>query len=451
VTEPRSHRHLLVRGGTLVTMDPGRRVLEGDLLITDGRIVALGAGIVPPPATRLLEARGLFVLPGFIQAHVHLGQALFRGLAEDRPLLRWLRERIWPLEAAHTDDTAYASGLLGAADCLLSGTTTVQEFGLVRGMEGIFRAIRDSGLRAVAGKCLMDTGEGAPSALLEDPDRAVEEAGDLYRRWHGEAGGRIRGALCPRFVLSCSRAIWERTVTLAAELGAPVHTHLLESEAEEAAVRAALGTGQMEFLRATGVLDADLRVAHAVWLREPELETLGGRPLKIAHCPSANLKLGSGVADLPFLRAQANLAVGIGCDGAPCNNDMDVLEEMRLAALLQGLKGGPGSFSALSALELATIDGARAVGWEDTIGSLEAGKAGDVVVLDLDRPQTFGAPGASIYDRIVYAAARDAVRWVVVDGEIRVENGRLPHLDPEEYMRRPAEAIRELLSRVELR
>jgi cytosine/adenosine deaminase-related metal-dependent hydrolase len=181
------------------------------------------------------------------------------------------------------------------------------------------------------------------------------------------------------------------------------------------------------------------------------LETLGGRPLKIAHCPSANLKLGSGVADLPFLRAQANLAVGIGCDGAPCNNDMDVLEEMRLAALLQGLKGGPGSFSALSALELATIDGARAVGWEDTIGSLEAGKAGDVVVLDLDRPQTFGAPGASIYDRIVYAAARDAVRWVVVDGEIRVENGRLPHLDPEEYMRRPAEAIRELLSRVELR
>ena len=137
--------------------------------------------------------------------------------------------------------------------------------------------------------------------------------------------------------------------------------------------------------------------------------------------------------------------MGIGCDGAPCNNDMDVLEEMRLAALLQGLKGGPGSFSALwPRSSSATIEGARAVGWEDAIGSLEPGKAGDVVVLDLDRPQTFGAPGVSIYDRIVYAAARDAVRWVVVDGEIRVESGRLPHLDPEEYLRRPAEAIREL-------
>ncbi len=157
------------------------------------------------------------------------------------------------------------------------------------------------------------------------------------------------------------------------------------------------------------------------------------------------------MADLPFLRAQDNLAVGIGCDGAPCNNDMDVLEEMRLAALLQGLKGGPGSLSAMAALEMATIDGARAVGWDDAIGSLETGKAGDVVVLDLDRPQTFGGPGVSVYDRIVYAAARDAVRWVVVDGEIRVASGRLPHLDPEEYLRRPAQAIRDLLSRAEIR
>ncbi len=451
MTAPRSHRHLLIRGGTLVTMDPGRRVLEGDLLITDGRIAAVGPGIDPPAATRLLEARGLVVLPGFIQAHVHLGQALFRGLAEDRPLLAWLRERVWPLEAAHDEDSAYASGLLGAADCLLSGTTTLQEMGLVHGMKGIFRAIRDSGLRAVAGKCLMDSGEGAPPTLLEDPDRGIEEARELYRRWHGEAGGRIRGAVCPRFILSCSPGLWERTVALAAELGAPVHTHLLESEAEEAAVRASTGTGQMEFLHRAGVLDADLRVAHAVWLREADLEVLGGRPLKIAHCPSANLKLGSGIADLKFLRAQANLAVGIGCDGAPCNNDMDVLEEIRLAALLQGWKGGPGSLTAQAALELATIEGARAVGWEDTIGSLETGKAGDLVLLDLERPQSFGAAPVPLADRIVYGAARDAVRWVVVDGEILVESGRLTRFEPEEVMGRSAEAIRDLLARAEIR
>ncbi len=447
---PRSQRHLLVRGGTLVTMDAARRVVDGDVLVTDGRIAAVGPDLVPPPATRVLEARGLHVLPGLIQGHVHLGQALFRGLAEDRELLSWLRDRIWPLEAGHTEESAYWSAMLGAADCLLSGTTTVQDIGIVRGMEGVFRAVRDSGLRAVAGKCLMDAGEGVPPALLEDTGSALEEAEALHAKWHGAAGGRITGALCPRFVLSCSRALWEGTVERARRLGAPVHTHLLESRREEAEVRAVLGTGQMEFLDAAGVLDTDLRVAHAVWLAEPHLEILAGRRLGIAHCPTSNLKLGSGIADLPFLRGRENLAVGIGADGAPCNNDMDLLEEVRLAALLQGVKHGPGAFRAEEALELATIEGARALGREDDLGSLEPGKAGDLVVLDLARPATFGPERVSVYDRVVFAAARDAVRWTVVDGEVLVENGRLPLLDEEALARRPGEEIRTLLARVEL-
>jgi 5-methylthioadenosine/S-adenosylhomocysteine deaminase len=431
-------------------MDPGRRVVAADLLITDGRIVAVGPKLDVPPATRLLDATGLHVFPGFIQGHVHLGQALFRGLAEDRELLSWLRDRVWPLEAAHTEESAYRSALLGAADCLLSGTTTVQEFGLVRGMEGIFRGIRDSGLRAVAGKCLMDSGDGVPAPLLEEPRVSLAEAEDLYRRWHGQAEGRITGSISPRFILSCSRELWEGTAALAGRLGAPVHTHLLESEREDAAARAALGAGQMEFLHETGILDTDLRVAHAVWLNDDHLDILAGRRLGICHCPSANLKLGSGVADLPYLRSRPNLAVGIGADGAPCNNDMDVLEEMRLAALLQGVKNGPGAFSARDALELATVEGARALGLEQEIGSLEPGKRGDLAVLNLDRPATFGPAGVSVYYRTVYAAARDAVRWVVVDGEIRVESGAFPHLDEQDILNRATEEIRSLLARAEL-
>ncbi len=447
---PRSHRHLVVRGGTLVTMDPTRRVLRGDVLVTDGRIAAVGPDLAVPPATRSLDAGGLHVLPGFVQGHVHLGQSLFRGLAEDRELLSWLRDRVWPLEASHTAESAYWSGMLGAADCLLSGTTTVQEIGLVRGMEGIFRAVRDSGLRAVAGKCLMDAGDGVPPALLEDPAAALEEAEDLFRRWDGEEDGRIRGAVCPRFILSCSPLLWEKTGEMSERLGAPIHTHLLESEAEERAVRAALGRGQMEFLNEVGILGRDLRVAHAVWLGEPQLEVLGGRPLRIAHCPSSNLKLGSGIADLRRLRDAENLAVGIGADGAPCNNDLDVLEEMRLAALLQQLKQGPGRFRALEAVEMATVDGARAVGLGPELGSLEPGKAGDLAILDLERPQSFGPEAVSVYDRIVYGAGRDAVRWVVVDGEVVVEKGTLPHLDLGHIMTRAGEEVRALLARTEL-
>lgn len=446
----RSQRHLLVRGGTLVTMDSQRSVVEGDLLITDGRIAAIGRNLAVPGGARVLDATDLHVLPGFIQAHVHLGQALFRGLAEDRELLSWLTDRIWPLEAAHDATSAFASGMLGASDCLLSGTTTIQEIGLVREMESIYRAIDDSGLRAVAGKCLMDWGEGVPARLLEDTASSLREAEALATRWSGAAEGRIRTAVCPRFVLSCSRELWEGTADLARRLGIPVHTHLLESEAEEAAVRAVLGTGQMEFLDATGVLDTDLRIAHGVWLGEPHVHTLAGRPLKIAHCPSANLKLGSGIADLNFLRAQPEFAVGIGTDGAPCNNDMDILEEVRLAALLQQLKQGPGKFGAMEALELATLEGARSLGWDADLGSLEAGKAGDVVVLDLNRVSSFGPVGVSVYDRIVYGTGREQIQWVIVDGVVLVDHGRLTRMDEAEVCARAGEAIADLLPRAGL-
>jgi cytosine/adenosine deaminase-related metal-dependent hydrolase len=429
-------------------MDGERRVIEGDVLVTDGRVVHVGTGFEIPPATRLLDARGKVVLPGFVQGHVHLGQSLFKGMAEGRALLPWLRERIWPLEAAHTDESAYRAAMLGALDCLLSGTTTVCDIGLVRGMEGVFRGIRDSGLRAVAGKCLMDAGDGVPSALREETAAALEEARGFMERWEGEARGRIRTAVCPRFVLSCSRDLWEGAVALSRERNALLHTHLLESEDEEASVREALGMGQLEVLDGVGALDAAPCVAHGVLLDERRLERVGDRRLGVVHCPSANAKLGSGIADLPLLRSRKSVSLGLGCDGAACNNDLDVLEEMRLAALLQGVRHGPGAFSALHALEAATIGGARAVGLGDEAGSLEPGKAGDLVVLDLERPSTFGTEAVSLYDRIVYAAGRDAVRWVVVDGEVLVDGGGFPHVDAGEVWAHADEAARALVSRI---
>lgn len=444
-----THAPILVRGGTVVTMDAERRIVRADVLLEGGRIAAIGPGL-DAGAAQVIDASGLHVLPGFVQGHTHLGQALLRGLAEGRDLLRWLRERIWPLEAAHDHDSAYWSGMLGAADCLLSGTTTIQDIGIVTHMDAIFLAIEDSGLRALAGKCLMDTGLGVPPVLAESPGVALDELRALHQRWDGEADGRIRLAVCPRFILSCSQKLWEGAVALAHELDLPMHTHLLEHASEEDEVRALLGNGQLEWLDAVGVLDTRLSIAHGVQFDAHHRDILAGRALGIIHCPSANLKLGSGIADLQFLQASPGVSLGIGCDGAPCNNDMDVLEEMRLAALLQGIKAGPGKFASERALALATIDGARAIGLEQDIGSLEVGKAADLVLLDLERPQTFGAEQVSVYDRIVYAAGRDAVAWVIVDGIVRVDHGRLPHIEAEALQRKPHEAIAALLQRAQL-
>lgn len=435
---------LLIRGGTLVTMDAQRRVVAGDLLIEDGVITAIGQ-VDAPAGVPVVDATGHVVLPGFIQGHVHLGQALLRGLSEGRELMDWLRDRIWPLEAGHSHDSAYWSAMLGAADCIRSGTTTIQEIGLVTHMDALFEGIRDSGLRAIAGKCLMDTGMGVSDALIEPPDQAEAAFRDQHARWHGY-DGRIESSLCPRFILSCSTALWERTVALANEFDLPVHTHLLEHPREEEEVTEVLGESQMGYLDRLGVLDTDLRIAHGVQLNDEHLKILAGRTLRVCHCPSANLKLGSGIAHLGFLGQAEGIEVGLGTDGAPCNNDMDMLEEIRLAALLQGVRQKPGAFSAEAALALATCDGAAAIDKADTLGSLEVGKQGDVVVLDLERPASFG-PCSSVYDRIVYGAGRDAVQHVAVAGTPLLTDGALVTMDEAQTMARAGEEVRALVDR----
>lgn len=440
---------IVLRGGTVVAMDPARTVAPLDVRLSGGRIAAVGAAL-PSDGATVVDVRGLHVLPGFVQGHTHLGQALLRGLAEGRDLLRWLRERVWPLEAAHDDESAYCSGMLGAVDCLSSGTTTIQDIGIVTHMDAIFRAIAHSGLRAIAGKCLMDEGHGVPPGLAQPTAVALDEVRAQHATWHGAADGRISLLLCPRFILSCSAALWRGVVTLAHELALPVHTHLLEHPNEEPEVVALLGKGQLELLDELGVLDTRLSIAHGVQFDARHAERLAGRGLGIVHCPSANLKLGSGIADLGYLASVPGVRLGIGCDGAPCNNDMDVLEEMRLAALLQGIKAGPGRFASERALALGTIDGARAIGLEHEVGSLEVGKRADVVVLDLDRPGSFGGTQVSVYDRIIYGTARDAVVHVFVDGVPRVQHGALIGLALPELLARARRACDALVQRAGL-
>ncbi len=422
-----SSRDWLLRGATLVTMDPEAQVLRGaDLLVEGGRIREIGS-VSEKAGVGTRDLTGKIVLPGLIQGHIHLGQSLFRALAEERRLLAWLAERIYPLEAAHDAESAYWSGALGAAECLLSGTTTIQDIGIGPGIEGLVQAIADSGLRALVGPCLMDSGPDLPAALSSSADEALNGAVALADEI--EKHPRLSFVLNPRFILSCSDALWDGIRFLAEEHSWPVHTHALEQREETEEVRALKGgRDEIHYFDDAGILDLDLRLAHGVWLEQEHLDTIAGARVSVVHCPSSNLKLGSGLADLVAMRDR-HLAIGIGCDGTPCNNDLDAFEELRLAALVQSVKHAPGALKGVDALRLATSEGARAIGLEDEIGSLEVGKAADLVVLDGERLDLWAAPEADVHDVIAFGASRAAVREVMVEGEWLVEDGALSGRD----------------------
>lgn len=442
---------LLLRGGLLLTMDrAGTALPEADLWIERGRIAAIGRDLPESAGAEVLDVRGCAVLPGLVQGHLHLGQTLFRGLAEERRLLAWLRERIWPLEAAHDADSAYWSAQLGALECLLGGTTTIQEIGLGPEAEALVDGIVDSGLRGFAGKCLMDRGEGLPARLAESTDRCLAEAEAVGERVARRSGGRLRPVLNPRFALSCSPELLRGVAALAARHSWPVHTHALEQRDETAEVRRRSGgRDEIELFDDLGLLAHDLRIAHGVWLARRHWPMLARRHFSVVHCPSSNLKLGSGIARVYGMR-RAGIPVGIGADGAPCNNRLDAWTELRLAAQLQALRCGPGALSGRDALALATREGARALGLEAEIGSLEVGKRGDLVVLSLGSPALTAAEDVDPHDRIAFAASAADVRDVAVEGELLVRDRWPTRLDVETIVRQSAAAADRVVRRARL-
>ena len=441
-------RPVLLFGGTVLTMnDSGSVVHNAELLIDQGRIAALGRALTVRPGTRLLDVTGSLIIPGLVQGHIHLGQTFFRGLAEGRALMPWLQERIWPFEAAHDDESAYWCTLQGAAECLLSGTTTVQDIGIGPGARGYLQAMADSHLRGLAGKCLMDLGDGMPPALAEETEATLSETEALGDEFDGRHDGRLHYAINPRFILSCSDALWNGARQLAERRGWPIHTHALEHRHETDLVRAQKnGRDEIEYFDESGVLGTDLRIAHGVWLESHHYPRLGQERFAVVHCPSANLKLGSGIADVVGLRG-AGIPVGLGCDGAACNNRLDAFEEIRLAALLQKMRHGPESFSGRDALRLATIEGARALGLDDKIGSLEEGKKADFVVLDTHHPELTAAPEADPHDLLAFGGSGTRVRHVFVEGEQLVDDGRLTHFDFDTVREQAGKARTALLQR----
>jgi len=428
----------LVRGGLVVTCDADDRVGRWDVAVRDGALVAVGpdaaAALTGPH--RVIDADGCVVMPGLVQAHVHLVQTLFRGLADDVPLLEWLRRFIWPLEAAHDDASLALSAELGAAELLLGGTTTILDMGTVHGHDAVFDAIARAGLRAISGKAMMDTGLGVPARLRETTRESLRESVRLAKAWTGAADGRLGYAFCPRFILSCTEPLLREAALAARDHGALVHTHAAEQEEERRVVRDQLGSDDVEVLARYGVTGERVVLAHGVQLRDDEMHALAAARTRVAHCPSSNLKLGSGIAAVHALR-QAGVVVGIGADGAPCNNNLDGWVELRLAALLAKVRSGTTTLPARDVLRMATRDGALALGLGDRVGSLEVGKRADLIVVDTRA--LHAAPALDVASTLVYAAQSRDVRHVLVDGRQVVRDRELLTLDAERVARRARE------------
>jgi cytosine/adenosine deaminase-related metal-dependent hydrolase len=382
-----------------------------------------------------------------VQTHVHLCQTLFRGLADDIPLLEWLRRTVWPLEAAHDRQTLRAATRLAAAELQAGGTTTVLTMETVHDTDAVFEALEGTGLRAVVGKCLMDVRGDAPARLHEPTRRALDEGLALHRQWHGAAHGRLRAALAPRFALSCSRELLEATAHESARLGVLVHTHAAEQQDETALVRQLTGLGNLEYLAATGLASDRLCAAHCVWTTADEMRMLAERRVRVLHCPGSNLKLGSGVAPVAAMR-RAGISVSLGADGAACNNTLDMFQEMRLAAMLQATHAAPGALPARDVVWMATREGARAIGLEAEIGSIEPGKKADLVVVRADGLHQ--TPHDDPYALLVYATRADDVLATVVDGQVVSRRGDPTWADRQDVVHEAREARRALLARAGL-
>jgi cytosine/adenosine deaminase-related metal-dependent hydrolase len=424
---PSDSTTIIIRNATIVTMNDRLDIVDGDVVIRAGRIISVGGDTERSGNERIIDAAGGYLLPGFVQTHIHLCQTLFRGSADDMPLLEWLKRRVWPMEAAHTPQTLRASVRLAAAELLLSGTTSILTMETVHDTDVVFEALGETGLRASVGKCMMDASNEAPPRLQEETRRSIDESLALKKRWDGAASGRLRTVFAPRFAVSCSRELLESVADLSNHDRAIVHTHASESRDEvEEVRRLSGGFSNLEYLADTGLATSRLCAAHCVWVTDREQALLAERDVKVLHCPGSNLKLGSGLAPIAEMRDRG-ISVSLGADGAACNNRLDMFEEIRLAALIQSVRKAPGALTARDAMWMATREGARALGLESDIGSIELGKRADLILIDRDRPHL--APDRDVWSTLAFAATGRDVRMTMVDGEVLVDRFELSRLD----------------------
>jgi len=416
---------LIVTGGTVVTMDKGRAIVQdGSIAVTSDSIVAVGprADIESHyKSTLTIDATGKLVLPGFINGHVHVPMTLFRGLHDDVTLHDWLYKYIFPAEAKNVNEDFVRWGTkLAAAEQIRSGVTTFADMYYFE--DAVAQETQAAGMRGVLGETLIDF----PAPDNKNHAQAMAYTEKFLKKWQGNS--LIHAAPAPHSIYTCSKKTIQDAAALARKYHAPLLMHVSEMKKEADDSQAQNGMSPVAYLDKLGVLGPDLVAAHCIFVDEADRKLLAQHQVGCVHNPSSNMMIASGVSPVPEMRA-AGIAVGLGTDGpAGSNNDLDLMEEIDLAAKLAKItKMDPLALNAKSVVEMATIDGARALHMEKEIGSLETGKKADLILIGLDAPNA--VPMYDIYAQIAYSLKASDVETVVIGGRVVMRDRKLLTVD----------------------
>ncbi|AOQ23631.1 5-methylthioadenosine/S-adenosylhomocysteine deaminase [Moorella thermoacetica] len=413
---------ILIKDCTIVPIS-GPVIAKGVIAINDDRLHYVGRADGLPAgwqADTVIEAGDMVALPGLVNAHTHAAMTLLRSYADDLPLKQWLEEKIWPREDRLEREDIYWGSKLALLEMIRSGTTTFAD--MYFHMDAVAEAVVESGLRASLCQGLI--------GLQDTSNKRLEAGISLVKEWHGAGEGRITTMLGPHAPNTCTPEYLTRVAETAAGLGVGLHIHLAETRGEVEDVKARYGATPVALVNKLGLLDLSVLAAHCVHLTTEEIAILAEKKVGVAHCPESNLKLASGVAPVKEMLA-AGVNVAIGTDGAASNNNLDMVAETRTAALLaKGITGDPTVVPAHKALVMATLNGARALGLEKEIGTLEAGKKADLILVDMRQPHLM--PPNDVEANLVYAARGSDVDTVIVNGKILMARGEVKTLDAEE-------------------
>jgi 5-methylthioadenosine/S-adenosylhomocysteine deaminase len=422
---------IVVYNGIIVTVNPDFDIIDkGVVCIRNGmleRIEPWDEDVEVPAADTVINAKGGIVMPGLVNTHTHLPMSLFRGLADDLPLMTWLNEHIFPAESKYINPESVRLGtLLSCAEMILAGTTTCCD-GYFHEDE-VARAVCDSGLRAVLGQGVIDF----PAPGVPDPKNNIKTAVEFTEKWQGVNAAVTPSIFC-HSPYTCSAGTLKKAKDAAASKGLLFQIHVAETRNERDRIRSEYHVTPVQYLDKIGILDRHTLLVHAIWVDEADMEIIAKRDAKISHNPESNTKLASGIAPVPeFIKA--GITVGLGTDGCASNNNLDFFQEMDTAAKLHKVNTlDPTVLDAGRVVKMATIDGAKAIGLDNETGSLEAGKQADLIIIDINRPHW--VPMYHPVSHIVYTAKGSDVTTSIVNGKLIMKDGSLLTMDIEDIMK----------------
>ncbi|NKQ36444.1 MAG: amidohydrolase [Chloroflexi bacterium] len=441
---------ILIKNGSVVTVDDEQRVYEqGYLFIEDDLITAVAPGDPPAQLEKadvIIDANLMAVMPGMVNAHTHLFQTFIRGLADDKPLLDWLKTAIWPVAQSLTEEEAYVAALVGLVENIRGGATAVIDHQYIHtepgNDDGVCRAAEEAGLRFLLARGWTDV--GYHPAFMESPEQIVRETARLREKWERE-GGRIRVEFGPLIPWGCTDDTMRHTCDISQNWGAGTHIHVAETKAEVDMNLAARGSRHIEWLADIGVLGPQMQLVHSVWLDDNEIDLIAKHKAIVVHCPVSNMYLASGVARVPEMLARG-ITVALGTDGPGSNNSQDMMELLKTTALLHKVN----SLDAMvllpeDVLWMACRSGAAAFGLPDQIGLLEPGKKADVALVDLDTP--LAMPVHRVPSALVYNASVRDVDTVMVDGRVLMQNKQILFLDEKALLAQARQTCANLFDR----